>query len=274
LSREARHLFVVPWRDHSLIGVWHVVYDKSPDDVVVREDEIANFCREINSAYPALALDPNEVTLCNAGLVPFGENVPGAVDLNYGKESRLIDHAVDGNVAGLVTLIGIRYTMGRGDAAKAIDMVCGKLGRDSSRAPTHRLHVQGGDIDDFEGLVADVSRTRSHDVDPTIVRALIHNYGTAYRDVLSLAERDPSLAAPINDSRTVGAQVLYAIRDEMAQTLADIVLRRTDIATGQHPGRAALEQCADIAATELGWSADRRSREIDGVADQMIMPTA
>ena len=92
LSRPARHLFLVPWRNFTLVGVWHVVWDRHPDEVTVTAQELESFIDEINEAYPSLNLTLGDVRLWNAGLVPFGINEPGAINLSYGKKSNLIDH--------------------------------------------------------------------------------------------------------------------------------------------------------------------------------------
>ena len=70
----------------------------------------------------------------------------------------------------------------------------------------------------------------------------------------------------VGDSPTILAQVLHAAREEMAQTLADVVFRRTDLATGSYPGRAALRQCAEVLAREFSWDEARLEREIGMVA--------
>jgi hypothetical protein len=48
----------------------------------------------------------------------------------------------------------------------------------------------------------------------------------------------------------------------MALRLDDVVLRRTDLAAGSHPGRRALEAAAAEMARRLGWSSRRMSEEI------------
>jgi hypothetical protein len=49
----------------------------------------------------------------------------------------------------------------------------------------------------------------------------------------------------------------------MAFNLEDIMLRRTDIATGGHPGEAAVKTCAELMGAELGWDEDRMEKEIE-----------
>ena len=67
------------------------------------------------------------------------------------------------------------------------------------------------------------------------------------------------------DGRTLIAEVRHAARNEMAVTLADIVLRRLDLGTGCEMGDKLLSECVSIAGEELGWDAERRLIEINRV---------
>jgi glycerol-3-phosphate dehydrogenase len=69
--------------------------------------------------------------------------------------------------------------------------------------------------------------------------------------------------ASVDASPVLKAEVVHAVREEMAQTLADVVLRRTDLGTGDYPGDRALAACAEIMARELEWSQERTEREQD-----------
>ena len=51
----------------------------------------------------------------------------------------------------------------------------------------------------------------------------------------------------------------------MAQTLADIVFRRTDLATGAYPGEASLRTIADVVGPMFGWNDAAIEAEIDGI---------
>jgi glycerol-3-phosphate dehydrogenase len=59
--------------------------------------------------------------------------------------------------------------------------------------------------------------------------------------------------------------VVCAIKEEMAQTLADCVFQRTELGTAGHPGLDALQQAARVAGHELGWNADRTATELAAV---------
>ena len=54
----------------------------------------------------------------------------------------------------------------------------------------------------------------------------------------------------------------FAVREEMALTLADVVFRRTGLGTIGSPGEACLRRCADIMGRCLGWSEARVSEEV------------
>ena len=265
LSRGHRHLFVVPWRKQTLVGVWHVVHQGAPEDWTVTENDLATFISEINASYP-LDLTLDDVALWNAGLVLFGENVPGQKNLSYGKRSLLIDHAQENRIDGLVTMIGVRYTTGRGVAEKAIDLVYQKLGQIPPKSTTATTPLVGGAIENFERLVHNAAAPQPFGLGEDVLRNLISNHGTRYIDVLKYAGPDRTLAQTLGDSANIRAEVVHAVREEMAQTLPDVVFRRTDLGTGGSPGQRALRECAETMAHELGWNDARIQQELAAVA--------
>jgi glycerol-3-phosphate dehydrogenase len=80
-----------------------------------------------------------------------------------------------------------------------------------------------------------------------------------------MAERSGWRMPLVPGRPNVGAEVIHAIRDEMACTLADIVIRRTELGAMGHPGEELVRAAAAIAAEELNWDGDRRNREIAAV---------
>jgi glycerol-3-phosphate dehydrogenase len=68
------------------------------------------------------------------------------------------------------------------------------------------------------------------------------------------------------------AEALHAVREEMAMTLSDVLLRRTEIGSAAHPGRAAVDVVAGVIAGELGWTADRTAREIASLEARYGVP--
>ena len=259
LGRATRHLFAVPWRDKTLVGVWHTLFPEYPDGAHVQPEELDTWIGELNSVYPALQLSSSEVSFANCGLVPFGETAT-QTELSFGKESRLIDHRSTHGVSGLVSLVGIRFTTARADAARALEMLLHQLPHAPPGPDTARLPLAGGDIDDFSAFEAQALRTKPAGVNAASLRALLRNHGTHYAQILR--ERDPHShdGACIAGTTTLLAEVRHAIEHEMAMKLEDVVMRRTELAAGSHPGRRAIEAAAREMAQHLQWS-DNRVRE-------------
>jgi glycerol-3-phosphate dehydrogenase len=65
----------------------------------------------------------------------------------------------------------------------------------------------------------------------------------------------------------IRAQIVHAIRHEMACTLTDVVARRTPLGAAGYPGREVAERCAAVMAGELVWSQARVEREEAALAE-------
>src|SRR5262249_30666368 len=68
-----------------------------------------------------------------------------------------------------------------------------------------------------------------------------------------------------NISSVTNAEIRYSVREEMAQKLADVIFRRTELGLAGNPGEACLKRCAKIMSKELGWNTARTQNEIDEV---------
>jgi glycerol-3-phosphate dehydrogenase len=274
LSRAARHLFLVPWRDRTLLGVWHKIVPDDPDALDVYEDEVATFLGEVNAGCPALRLTPDDVSCFNAGLVLFGENRLGAADLRYGHRSRLVDHAVTDGVDGLITSIGVRWTTARGVADAVVTLAARKLRRRVPPSRTAETPVFGGDIADVAAFVERTVRLRPAGVTEDLARRLARLHGTGVDALFDRVRSEPALAATVADAPVLEAEVVHAVREEMAQRLGDVIYRRTELGAGLRPSRPALEGCARLMAAELGWTPARTVEEIELAERAFPVPRA
>jgi glycerol-3-phosphate dehydrogenase len=155
--------------------------------------------------------------------------------------------------------------MARRGAEKTIDLILKKLDRKGPKSKTVNVPIYGGEIHNFEELVKDA--TAQLDRSRTVVRALVHNYGSEYQAVLKYCKEDPTLAEAIGDSTVIKAEVIHAVREEMAQKLEDVVFRRTDLGTGMNPGSRGITNCAELMDRQLGWNQERVRKEQDAVTD-------
>jgi glycerol-3-phosphate dehydrogenase len=257
---DGRFLFVVPWRGQSMIGTSHDRYSGSADQIASSQVFVEKLLRDAQAAFPQFRLTADNVVLVHRGLLPAS---PTGSLLT---ESIIHDHQIDG-LPSLVTVVGVRYTTARATAAVAAELVATKLGRPSgSRAPSLEP-ISGGDIGDVDRYEDDAIRDAmsSGTLSPSAIGRLIATYGTGYQRIVQLIEHEPSLASPLGSTCHVTcAEVVYAVREEMAIHVSDVLLRRTEAGTGGHPGDAAVEAAAEVMGRELGWSAARTEAEKRG----------
>jgi glycerol-3-phosphate dehydrogenase len=269
LDRGARHLFLMPWRDYTMLGVWHGVYSGTPDEFSVTPDELAGFVEQANAIYPDLRLTADDILTVISGLILFGDEDQAETEHRFAKRSLLIDHARDDGLQGILTLLGVRATTARGMAEKAIDLAFRKLGRRGPRSRTAVTPIHGGAMRSVRDCIAAARRDGPAELSYSALTALVHNYGCEYSRVLKYSRDEPILAEMIGDSTVLKGEVVHAAREEMAQTLQDVVFRRTDLGSAGDPGSENLRICAELMAKELGWDEERLSRELDSASEEL-----
>jgi len=263
LNRGNRLLFITPWRDHSLIGTTYVAYDGDPEDFQVTEQDVQQALEEINRAYPPADLKREDISFAHGGLLPVSRVDRSTGEVKLAKHYRIHDHRVDG-VEGLLTVVGVKYTTARDVAEKAIDRVFQMWGKRPPRSVSAYTPLYGGQMERFGAFLSAEGRKRPYGLPEEIVRRLIYNYGSAYGQVLRYLDLDAGGSRALSEA-VRRAEVIHGIREEMAQKLADVVLRRTELGTAGHPGDEALRLCAEVMGAELGWSRARMEQELQEV---------
>ena len=97
---------------------------------------------------------------------------------------------------------------------------------------------------------------------------LARKYGTRAPDVLRLVDADPSLALPlVQGEAPIRAQVSYAVRHEMAQSIEDALARRIGLQLyGWGLAIQAAPAVAQVLRKELGWSEDEELAALEQYA--------
>ena len=261
-SSSGRNLFLVPWRERALFGTWESDRACDPGDTGVHERDVAAFIAELNQAFPALDLTLADITLVHRGVVPAA--VRGDTIGLEGHE-QIRDHATQG-FEGLVSVAGTKFTTARRVAERITDLLFTKLQEKPVPCRTGTTPLPGGSLRDIGLAIADARREFDEGLPTDTIPHLIAAYGSRYRDVMEIAATRPDWRTRLaHDSPVIGAELVLAARKEMAPTLADIVIRRTPLGALGHPGADALTRAAAIVGAELGWSDDRRGREIAAV---------
>ncbi|MEA3317719.1 MAG: glycerol-3-phosphate dehydrogenase C-terminal domain-containing protein, partial [Bacteroidota bacterium] len=98
------------------------------------------------------------------------------------------------------------------------------------------------------------------------------NYGTECHKIFNLARANKNLAHVVSGDGEILAEVEYAVKNEMAFTLSDIMFRRTGIGTLGYPGKEIFDELVNYASELLKWDEKRKNNEIDTVMQLLELP--
>ena len=250
------HLFALPWRGHTLLATTDTPFQGDPAAVAVHEKDIEGFLGTFHKYLPQAGLTRQKVEFFYAGLRPLVSD--GSKDsYKVSRRFELVDHGKEGALDGLFSALGGKWTTSRHLAEKITDALVAKLERKAPRCATAATALPGGRFDRFEDMVKGYVKTW-----PGIssLRNMAHMLGARLPQVLKGA-RLTDLAA-LGESGDTPAQIAFAVREEMALTLEDTVMRRTALGQFGKPSAEVLERVAGQMAVELGWSEDQKRREI------------
>ncbi len=266
------HFFILPWRGHSLIGTTDTVYEGHPDDFCVTEQEISDFVALIRKGYPVSNLQRSDVLHFYGGLRPIvdtttselegGEEEEGADSYNASRAAEIVDHERETGVWGMITAIGGKWTTSRSLAEQIVDLLMEKLEKPEKPCTTDFTPTYGGDVGPYRDFLGR-SYVKYSSMPEFIIENLTKNYGSRIDDLFTVAEEDERLTRVISDEfPDIAAQVVYAVREEMALTLEDVLFRRSGLGTLGRPSDETLAQVAALMARELHWTDEERQAQL------------
>ncbi len=253
---DRRSVFVIPWPEGRVtyVGTTDTDYSGPLDDPACTPDDVDYLLSAVNDSTTA-ALQPRHVTAAWAGLRPLLVPTGGRrVSARTADLSRR--HSVRTSPGGLVTVTGGKLTTYRRMAADTVDAVVHVLGEDlgTRRSVTRRLKLRG-------------APERPVDAAERADR-LFARYGTEAGAVRAMRDARPDLREPVVEGLPyLGAEVVYAAREEMAQSVDDVLSRRTRaVLQDARAAARAAPAVASLMAAELGWNDQQAARNADAFA--------
>jgi glycerol-3-phosphate dehydrogenase len=248
-------MFVLPAGQFTLFGTTDTRTTMAPGQVQATEADVAYLLASVNALCPEALLVRDDVVSAWAGLRPLVADGQ-ASDASEGRLSR--EHALAWSRSGMLTVTGGKLTTFRSMAAEAVDAVIDKLHRRAGQPLTQRRTYPGGE---FLSLAAEEAAATSAIGDPEAAVRLVRAHGARWRRVWALTDHDRRLRERLDPELPyLAVEVAYAVRQELACTPGDVLLRRMPLAfeTRDH-GRATAEQVADLMAPLLHWDAATRA---------------
>jgi glycerol-3-phosphate dehydrogenase len=265
-KKRSQILFFVPWRNKTFIGTWHIPWPHPADDFKVNQEDVQNFIHEINSAHPRLNLTIQDVQHVNWGFLPAKQTEQQSSQVKLVRDSQIIDHMSAQGVAGLISVVGVKYTTARAVAEKAVDLAMTNSGKKSVHSRTQSTPVKGGHVERFQDFLTQAKTERRANVDDEIFEHLVYTYGSQYGSLVDDILQQPASGTRIDPTLPVTeAEVVHAARHEMAIKLIDVIQRRTEIGAAGLPSMDVLKTTAEKMGAELEWDQARQEREIEDV---------
>ncbi len=259
VPEDRRSIFVVPWGNHVYLGTTDTDYSGSLEDPPVCPEDVTYIIDAVNATF-SKSITVADVRSAWAGLRPLLAPSSQGAKVSSRTADLSRRHSVTVSSTGLVTVTGGKLTTYRRMASDTLDAVSHRLGVSMPRCRTKGLPLRGSA--GSRELVARWSVAVAADrlgMDPRVFSHLASRYGAELGRVWDLArfeERDLG-GSLVEGLEYLGAEALYAVRNEMAQTVDDVLSRRTRAAFwSSAAAHAGAEHVAGIIGPELGWSKD------------------
>jgi glycerol-3-phosphate dehydrogenase len=275
---DKRVLFAIPWGTETYIGTTDTYYEGDPAEVCADLADIDYLIDAANSYFPKAALQREDVTSTWAGLRPLISQ-EGASESSVSRE-----HEIHISKDGLITIAGGKLTtyrrMGGEVVSKAMDMIKmtqGFADRPLEDPRTGREPLPGGvgwpEDDNAEAVAELVSQAAQGKLPEKTCLFMAERYGTRGVDIAAMAVTDQRMLEPLVDSRPeILALVDWAVTQELAETVTDVMERRTQLFfRDRDQGLGAVEKVAARMMELLGWTEARRVQEVIAYQAEVAM---
>jgi len=262
-TADDRMIFVIPWREFSMVGTTDTDFDGDLDRLSATRAEVEYLLDAVRPALPDPRVAFDQVIYTYAGVRPlaFEEGAPAS------KVSRDHKVVVEGPEGRFLSITGTKLTCFRSLAEQVGDHVMRALGR-SERSRTATLTLDG--LDEEAGKIevrawmdvsADMAATG---LSRETMQTLVEIYGRAYPRVLDLVRKLPDGTARLCPSNPdIVAQLHHALTEEMTVSLQDFLLRRTVIGQSACLGLDCYEAIGRRMSGLAGWSSRRLDAELE-----------
>jgi glycerol-3-phosphate dehydrogenase len=260
---DGRLGFVIPWHDVVLIGTTDTEWDGSPENPPIEERDVA-YLLDHASRFLTTPLTRADVLGAYAGLRPLVSRARADGTASARLSRR---HEVVPSGEGFVTIVGGKLTTYRRMAEDTVNCVLHRHA--GTVSPTRTLLLDGA-----EGLAEELPRLRDRARRLGLSRRaflhLVRTHGTSAGMILDVVAERPALGETLAEGHAhIAAEVVWAVRQEMAVAVADVLLRRTGLAH-MLPGHGTEigPRVAALMGDELGWTPDTRAEQMRRYAQQ------
>ena len=253
-------LSIVPWGEYSLVGPF-----KTHELIEWSTEKLLEY---VNETLPSAKLKGHDIYQILPQIVSSEVGFQSQ-PLLFG-QTRLVDFSLNGGPHGFLAARTPDFETGRYLAEKTVDYVVSQLQRPAGECQTTKNRIVGGQIEHWETFELSVMEKWPVEMPPYQIRRYLQKYGSQYRELFPILQESLINCQPLGEDTTVTrAEIIYAIRHEMAQKLTDVVMRRSDMGLSPSPTVESIELAGNIFAKEKGWSTERLDQELEEALTSM-----
>ncbi len=253
-----RIIFLIRQDNYVLIGTTDTDFEGDCEPAGANPEDAEYLLDIINQSIPGARLRQDDVASSFAGLRAL------RISRHLQPSSVAREEVIAVSRSGLITVAGGKLTTHREIAERVVNRVMTMLGRTIEKSPTLTEPLPGA-----RGLAP--TRGSLGELPPELQQVLIARYGTRAEIVARIAAERSELAQRLApETPAIAAEVIHAVRNEFARSVADFIARRTAM-TWRAPA-AALRSAPPVTrlmAQELGWDSERERRELELFVDYL-----
>jgi len=259
-NNDGRIVLIYPLKGRVLVGTTDLEADIR-EPAVCTEEEVDYFFGLVKHVFPTVEVNRDQIVYRYAGIRPLPrheDTQPGFVSRDY----RIVPGTIDGLPSTkLFSLVGGKWTTFRALSEHLSNEALEALGAER-KVSTEGVAIGGGK----KFPTTDDARTtwiaaHADGFETAMVERLLERYGTRAAEVLDVLADQPSVALE-TDSEFTTAEIAYFAEHEEVVHLADVILRRTNIAFRGGVTAALLTEIGGVLASTLGWTPEQLSAEI------------
>lgn len=251
---DGRPIFVIPWNGQLLVGTTEVPDTGDPGKSQPSAQEIEYLLKSLHTLFPNAPLGTAAIRYAFAGVRPLpfvGTKSPAAITRRH----FLHDHGKEG-VQQMISIVGGKLTT----AAELGRQCARKIGL---KVPEPRgaavLPFDGASLDDFVAEVASAAG-----IPEDSAEGIAEWYGSKSLEIARLARSSVDMKAKLcPHTGHIVAEAAYAIQNEFAITLGDVLLRRVPVALGGCWSEDCSRMAAGRIGAALGWTEPQVRTELE-----------
>jgi len=239
-TKDGRVLFAVPWHNKIVLGTTDIPKKKALIEPIATDQEI-DFILETAGRFLEKKPTRKDVKSVFAGLRPL------AISNEKNQKTKEISrgHKIYQSKSGLISIIGGKWTTYRQMGEDAINRIAKVGNLPKRKSVTETLHLYG----------------YKKNID---FNCALCFYGSDAEKIKALIKENPSLGDWVSEELKINkAQVVWAVRNEYARTVEDVLARRTRALFLDASESIKMAQTvANILAKELGYDTNWENEQI------------